>query len=68
MLHTRKQQTEATMRAMAARNAYRADIVKRAMGAKHACHPANHVQRMASVVVLVEGIETARAVRNAIAL
>jgi hypothetical protein len=46
MLHTRKQQTEATMRAMSARNAYRAEIVKRAMGEHYVGHPVNRIQRL----------------------
>ncbi|WOH61946.1 hypothetical protein [Bradyrhizobium sp. BWC-3-1] len=47
MLHTRKQMTEETAAAMAARNARRIEIVKRALGDKYAHHPGNHVQRIA---------------------
>jgi len=45
MLHTRKQMTEEAAAEMAARNARRVEIVKRALGDKYAHHPVNQVQR-----------------------
>lgn len=53
MLHTRKAQTEDAVAAMAARNARRVEIAKRAMGDRYAHHPDNHVQRLGPHTVRV---------------
>jgi len=38
--------TDAEVQAMRERNAQRANILKRALGVKYACHPVNQVQRV----------------------
>jgi hypothetical protein len=57
MLHTRKAQTEEAAAAMAARNARRVEIAKRAMGDKYAHHPVNHVGRKDAHRIMFRQVE-----------